>query len=426
MSGSRGPLSVCLVTPNYNGADYLAECLDSIAAQAYPALEHVVVDGASTDESLLIIEARRDRFARVISEPDTGHADALNKGFAASSGEIMGWLNSDDMLHLGCLETVDRVFRARPDVMWITGRPSTMNAYGELTYAGPVRPWSRLRFLSGDHFWIQQESTFWRRELWEAAGGGLDTDYDVANDFELWARFFRHAELHTVDRMLGCFRIRPGQRSVEQSRAYEDEAQRVLACELGALDPAFKAARSDVLPSRPVRLDPIEKAAREAELSRDDPAIIEMADLRGSGEFGFAYARPRHRSTVMVPGIMSTPLSQSLKRNWRFLAALALITGGALIAAIYLEHWRTWIALCAGVGFSLAVTGAVALKTRRIVASLHRSIDMALAAGADKELSRQMLELELDRLRAVTSDQDDTVSDLIAPKPNRLRELDDT
>ena len=134
----------------------LRETLESVVKQRYPALDFVIVDGASTDGSRLIIEQYREATSAIISEPDDGHADALNKGFAVTHGDIMGWINSDDVLHPGCLSQVARIFEAYPDVEWITGRPSTMNADSALEYVGPVRPWSRLRFLAGDHFWIRR------------------------------------------------------------------------------------------------------------------------------------------------------------------------------------------------------------------------------------------------------------------------------
>jgi hypothetical protein len=399
MSVRNGALTISLVTPNYNNADHLAECLDSIAAQRYPALDHVVVDGASTDGSMAIIEARRQRFTHVICEPDAGHADALNKGFAQTHGEIMGWLNSDDMLHEGCLETVERVFSAFPGVAWLTGRASSMNAYGELEYAGPARPWSRLRFLSGDHFWIQQESTFWRRSLWEAAGGRIDDSLSVANDFELWARFFRHAELHTVDRMLGCFRVRPGQRSVDQRGDYEREADAVLARELGLLSGAERAGFTDLLPNQPRHLSPASKARLEDQLRRDDPPLIAVSALRGTGIADpLTRACPRPAPAQPPSDVTQADWAQSLKRNWRFLAGViaAVVAASALAAA--LEPWRIWILIALGVGVSLSATAALAVKTRRIIAHLDRSVAQAVAGRAEAEMRRQALELELDRL----------------------------
>lgn len=293
---------ISLVTPNYNGVEFLRETLESVVKQRYPALDFVIVDGASTDGSRLIIEQYREATSAIISEPDDGHADALNKGFAVTHGDIMGWINSDDVLHPGCLSQVARIFEAYPDVEWITGRPSTMNADSALEYVGPVRPWSRLRFLAGDHFWIQQESTFWRRSLWEKAGGQLDTEFRVANDFDLWARFFRHANLYSVDRMLGCFRIRPGQRSVTDLRRYKAEVKTILKRELTLIDPALHDAFRGLIPDTPRELTEDERLALNPQLSALDPPIIRMDAVRrrsapgrigaGGSRFGVGLARP--------------------------------------------------------------------------------------------------------------------------------------
>jgi hypothetical protein len=272
-----------IVTPNWNGRAYLRPCLESVLEQNYPELEYIVVDGASTDGSRLLIEEYRDRLSTIICEPDNGHADALNKGFAASTGELMGWINSDDVILPGTLSFVARVFEARPDIEWITGRPSSMNSEGVIEWMGQTRPWSRLRFLAGDNQWIQQESTFWRRSLWERAGARLDTDFRLANDFELWCRFFRDAELHTVDRHLGCFRVRPGQRSIVFKTRYESEANDILARELEAVEPAFRDAFGPLLPDAPVTLDDETRLARNAELSACDPPIIRPASLNPRG-----------------------------------------------------------------------------------------------------------------------------------------------
>jgi len=272
-------LSISIVTPNFNGASYIEKTLTSVLDQQYPVLDYVVADGASEDGSLEIIKRYERLLSGVISEPDRGHADAINKGFARSSGEIMGWINSDDILLPGALDFVDRLFRARPDIEWITGRASSMDEQGEIRWAGPIRPWSRLRFLAGDNKWIQQESTFWRRSLWERAGGRLDLDYDLANDFELWARFFRFAELHTVNRFLGCFRIREGQRSIAFKQRYEAEARSVLRRELRSLEPTWRRKYGSLMPAFGGALRPPVAIGADHRFRICDPPIIEPAEL---------------------------------------------------------------------------------------------------------------------------------------------------
>lgn len=274
------PPKISIVTPNFNGADYLGAAIDSVLRQDYPNLEYVVADGASTDGSQIIIESYRNALSTIISEPDTGHANALNKGFAATSGEIMGWINSDDLLHPGCLDRVASIFQNYPEVEWITGRASAMGVSGEIEHLDTVRPWSRLRFLAGDHRWIQQESTFWRRSLWERSGGELDESLSLANDFELWTRFFRHAPLYSVDQMLGCFRVRPGQRSVDQRADYEREVVQVLSRELSALESGWKAAFGDVLPAAPRTLSEVQKHQLEPQLRAFDPPTISVDEVR--------------------------------------------------------------------------------------------------------------------------------------------------
>ncbi|WP_394692832.1 glycosyltransferase family 2 protein [Hyphobacterium sp.] len=392
-------LTISLVTPNFGGEAFLVDCLDSIASQHYPALDHVVVDGGSTDTSMAMIEARRARLSHVICEPDNGHADALNKGFAQTSGEIMGWLNSDDMLHPGCLETVDWIFRTHPDVAWITGQPSSMNERGEVCYVGNARPWSRLRFLSGDHLWIQQESTFWRRSLWEAAGGRIDTDYQVANDFELWARFFRYCDLHTVDRMLGCFRIRNGQRSVVQARKYEAEVDDILKRELLSLKPDYRESRADILPSSPMRQAIHKDPIKEDRLSVDDPPMIDLTALRHRSESSrIPVVRPLPASDDIVDVAAITSLTETITRNWRFFLIAGFAAAAALIIGIYIEDFRIWLALLFGIGLCLSGSIAIAIKTRRIVNALDRRLAAELVSRAKSEIFRQELELELDRL----------------------------
>jgi Glycosyl transferase family 2 len=197
---------ISVVTANYNGGRYIEATLRSIICQGYPNLQYIVVDGASTDDSMAIIERYRDHIDHIICEPDEGHPDALNKGFAKADGEILAWLNSDDMYLPWTLQTVAEVFAAFPSVRWIEGLPGYWDDVGRLYGVYSGRPFNQYDYLIGQYEWIQQESTFWRRDLWEQAGGSLNKSYRLMPDGELWSRFFLHARLHRVDCTLGAFR----------------------------------------------------------------------------------------------------------------------------------------------------------------------------------------------------------------------------
>lgn len=218
---------ITLVTPSFNQAAWLGKTLDSVLSQGYPNLEYGVVDGGSTDGSLAILEQYRDRLSFVVAEPDKGMYDAIQKGFARSTGEIMGWVNSDDILMPNALFTLARLFHDVPQAEWLTGYRCAVDEQGCAVALEPARAWSPEAYAV-DHRWIQQESTFWKRSLWERAGGSLKTDLKLAGDFELWYRFFRHAPLYSTDALLGGFRVRSsGQASLEQLDAYEAEAAKV-------------------------------------------------------------------------------------------------------------------------------------------------------------------------------------------------------
>lgn len=198
--------SITLVTPNYNGARYLEQTIRSVISQEYPNLQYYIMDGGSNDDSLAIIQKYQSHLAGWTSEPDGGMYLAIQKGFQMGTGEVMGWLNSDDMLHPKSLWTVGAIFHDCRQVDWITGIETFYNRDGLTVEVGVPRQWSRNRFLAGNHKWIQQESTYWRRSLWQQAGACFHPDASLAGDFELWLRFFRHAELYTCKTLIGGFR----------------------------------------------------------------------------------------------------------------------------------------------------------------------------------------------------------------------------
>jgi hypothetical protein len=198
---------VALVTPVFNSVKFIEATIRSVLAQEYPSLDYFIVDGGSTDGTLDVIRKYESQISGWISEPDNGMYDALNKGYGRTSGEIMGWISATDVLQAGGLAAAAGVFRAFPDVEWITGRPVVLNEEGVTIRVDPLRRWSRYRYLAGANRHIQQESTFWRRRLWDRAGGRVDDSRRMASDFELWVRFFRHAQIYPVDALIGGFRL---------------------------------------------------------------------------------------------------------------------------------------------------------------------------------------------------------------------------
>jgi hypothetical protein len=243
---------ISLVTPVYNSAKYIEQTFQSVFTQDYPNLEYFVADGGSTDGTLDIIRKYESQLSGWITEPDRGMYDALNKGFARTSGDIMGWISATDLLHVGALLSVGSVFRDLAQVEWITGRPTHINEEGMTYNVDPAPRWSRIRFLAGFNRYIQQESTFWRRSLWEKAGGRVDSSLRMAGDFELWVRFFRYAKLYPVDALIGAFRMHHaslGLQQVEECHRIQDQIiqaeidghpQRVMLKSFRALNAAVK------------------------------------------------------------------------------------------------------------------------------------------------------------------------------------------
>lgn len=226
---------ISVVTPCLNAGRYLEQAMDSVLSQGYPNLEYVLIDGGSTDGSVDLIRKRADRLAFWVSEPDRGHAHALNKGFAHTTGEIMGWINADDVLHAGSLRLLARLFSQFPEVEWLTGQASHLDEAGSVVSVNPAQVWTRLAFLAGDYRWIQQESTYWRRGLWERAGGRVSEERELACDFEMWVRFFRHARLFSSQGLIGAFRFHEGSRSRKRIDDYEREAREIVFEELPRL-----------------------------------------------------------------------------------------------------------------------------------------------------------------------------------------------
>jgi glycosyltransferase involved in cell wall biosynthesis len=187
------PLTVSIVTPCLNPGRHLAPTLDSVLWQDYPHIEYLVMDAGSTDGTIKLLRSFGDRL-RWISEPDGGQADAINKGFARTSGDILGWLNADDTYSLGAVRAAVEFLAQHPEVGMVYGDADFIDEAGKRI--GPcahVEPFNRHRLIHYSDF-IVQPAAFFRRSAFEAVGG-VDANLHWAMDYDLWLKL---AERHTI------------------------------------------------------------------------------------------------------------------------------------------------------------------------------------------------------------------------------------
>ena len=180
-------MKLSLITATYNCVETLADCLDSVSSQTYDDIEHWVIDGGSTDGTVAFVESRYQQLARMVSEPDEGTYDALNKGLARVTGEVVGLLHADDVF--ADSEVLSRVVAAFED-------PAVEAVYGDLEYVARddasrvIRHWQARSFAPGRlrWGWMPPHSTLYlRRSLYERFGG-FDTRYRIAADYDFMLR----------------------------------------------------------------------------------------------------------------------------------------------------------------------------------------------------------------------------------------------
>ncbi len=225
--GPPGP-SISIVTPSFNQAPFLEATLRSVLDQGYEPLEYIVQDGGSTDGSVDVIQRHASDLTHWESAPDAGQSDAINCGFAHSTGEIMAWLNSDDLILPGTLACVAQFFRDHPDVDVVYGHRFIIDEQGR-----DVGRWVLPSHWRGAILWrcyVPQETMFWRRLIWQAAGGYVDASLQFAMDWDLVLRFHAAgAKFHRIPRFLGAFRTHDQQKSlawVEETGVAEFEQLR--------------------------------------------------------------------------------------------------------------------------------------------------------------------------------------------------------
>jgi glycosyltransferase involved in cell wall biosynthesis len=197
---------VSIITPSFNRIKYLEACLQSVLSQSYPYVEHVIIDGASTDgtvELLTRYQAMYPGRIRFISEPDESTEEAINKGFAMAKGEIFGWLGSDDIFEPGALKTVAEFFTANPDAYFVFGDCNYIDEKGEISGRYETKDFD-LDDLINDSCHIPCPSAFYRREVVEKVGG-----FDATikgSDVEYWMRIGKVFLIHRIKKTLSSYR----------------------------------------------------------------------------------------------------------------------------------------------------------------------------------------------------------------------------
>lgn len=205
---SDQPPRISIVTPSFNQGKYLEATIQSVLGQGYADLEYIIMDGGSTDESPDIIRRYSERLAYWTSEPDRGQADAINRGFTRATGEILGWINSDDSYEPGALNKVAAVFQYHPEVNFVYGEGWYIDEAGQRI--GPCnfvrRSFPPVYIANKDP--ILQQAAFWRRSLWEQVGP-LDESYHWVFDWDWFIRAHRQTKFYYLPEFLGNYRIQP-------------------------------------------------------------------------------------------------------------------------------------------------------------------------------------------------------------------------
>lgn len=201
---------ITVITPSFNQGQFIEETIQSVVNQNYPNLEYWVIDGGSSDETVEVLK-RYEGKLQWVSEPDQGQADAINKGLKKATGEIVAYLNSDDVMVPGTLRVVGEYFSEHPNAQWLTGDYSVIDEHGKqlhsfvTSYKRMLRKRPNFSLLAIANF-ISQPSTYWRRELIKEVGF-FDTSLHYCLDYDYWLRIITRYQLHTLKQQLSLFRI---------------------------------------------------------------------------------------------------------------------------------------------------------------------------------------------------------------------------
>ncbi len=204
---------VSIVTPSFNQGDFLRQTIQCVLDQNYPNLEFIIIDGGSTDNTLDVIHEFASNISYWVSEPDDGQSHAINKGFANATGDIHYWLCSDDLLEKGALQYIVDQLQNKEGPQWLVGAANLITKKGVIKGVRTPDIINEDTFLGWANNWIPTQSTFWNKEMWEAAGP-FDEGLHYVMDLALWEKMFRVTPPIITDKVLGRYRFHNEAKSI--------------------------------------------------------------------------------------------------------------------------------------------------------------------------------------------------------------------
>jgi len=274
---------VSIITPSYTQAQYLEQTLRSVLEQDHSSIEYIVIDGASIDGSVDIIKKYENRLAYWVSEKDSGQAEAINKGLARATGDIVAWINSDDFYFPGAIESAVKAFEAHPDVGMVYGDTVAVDEKGEFIHFPQYAQWGLADLLTFNI--IGQPAVFMRRDVLLKAGF-LDPSFHFLLDHQLWIRMASRAPMVYVPERWAAGRFHESAKNVAQAAKFGEEAFRILDW-----------AKSDPLVS-PV-LDGISRQSRAGALRINGRYLLDAGKVRGAFT-SYLKSLFTHPSTALV------------------------------------------------------------------------------------------------------------------------------
>lgn len=225
------PLTFSAITPSYNQGQFIERTIESVLTQPGVNLEYVVCDGGSNDETVSILKRYQDRL-RWVSAPDDGQADAVNKGLTMTTGDVIAWLNSDDVYYPGALSRVASVFEANPELQVVYGTADWIDDRDRVLKPFPTEPWRYNRLKEA--CFLCQPAVFFRRSLVERYGG-LDKTLQYCMDYELWLRFGEHTDFYFLPEKLAGSRMYASNKTMGQTLTAHAEINQMLETKLGVI-----------------------------------------------------------------------------------------------------------------------------------------------------------------------------------------------